>query len=159
MIRPPPRSTRTDTLFPYTTLFLSIATGSSARGGDAGRVSVIASMSSSSGPTSARSASSSAVRSGAGPSPRRWRRCSSTKSASRSSFMSSIALPSLTLKLSVDAAPQRGEAALAQATPRFVRRAARRDPVGERLLSLHGPLDDVPLLWCQVLLALRGVTE
>src|SRR3546814_9771251 len=27
MIRPPPRSTRTDTLFPYTTLFLSSVTG------------------------------------------------------------------------------------------------------------------------------------
>src|SRR6056297_4080381 len=27
MIRPPPRSTRTDTLFPYTTLFRSHATG------------------------------------------------------------------------------------------------------------------------------------
>src|SRR3546814_14913445 len=32
MIRRPPRSTRTDTLFPYTTLFRSTASGTAARG-------------------------------------------------------------------------------------------------------------------------------
>src|SRR3546814_2523955 len=32
MIRRPPRSTRTDTLFPYTTLFRSFADGAAARG-------------------------------------------------------------------------------------------------------------------------------
>src|SRR3546814_3582866 len=38
MIRRPPRSTRTDTLFPYTTLFRSLgAAPSAARGADAGR--------------------------------------------------------------------------------------------------------------------------
>src|SRR3546814_18898589 len=38
MIRRPPRSTRTDTLFPYTTLFRSGGVGTSARGdGRAGR--------------------------------------------------------------------------------------------------------------------------
>src|SRR3546814_3984698 len=38
MIRPPPRSTRTDTLFPYTTLFRSLHARSSAAGGrDFGR--------------------------------------------------------------------------------------------------------------------------
>src|SRR3546814_4576026 len=34
MVRQPPRSTRTDTLFPYTTLFLSLVAGTGA-GGDA----------------------------------------------------------------------------------------------------------------------------
>src|SRR3546814_5352466 len=33
MIRRPPRSTRTDTLFPYTTLFRSLFRGARARGG------------------------------------------------------------------------------------------------------------------------------
>src|SRR3546814_13453692 len=36
MIRRPPRSTRTDTLFPYTTLFRSAGAG--AEGGDAGAI-------------------------------------------------------------------------------------------------------------------------
>src|SRR3546814_13563038 len=35
MIRRPPRSTRTDTLFPYTTLFRSVMRHFEARGGDA----------------------------------------------------------------------------------------------------------------------------
>src|SRR3546814_6632789 len=34
MIRRPPRSTRTDTLFPYTTLFRSVRRGRGAQGGD-----------------------------------------------------------------------------------------------------------------------------
>src|SRR3546814_16279520 len=34
MIRRPPRSTRTDTLFPYTTLFRSFSTGGRGRGAD-----------------------------------------------------------------------------------------------------------------------------
>src|SRR3546814_4907347 len=37
MIRRPPRSTRTDTLFPYTTLFRSGAGGRGGRAGDAAR--------------------------------------------------------------------------------------------------------------------------
>src|SRR3546814_10306198 len=37
MIRRPPRSTRTDTLFPYTTLFRSRGAGRDARRGDRGR--------------------------------------------------------------------------------------------------------------------------
>src|SRR3546814_15477764 len=40
MIRRPPRSTRTDTLFPYTTLFRSAAPGPSTRAGDFGEILV-----------------------------------------------------------------------------------------------------------------------
>src|SRR3546814_13801691 len=44
MIRPPPRSTRTDTLFPYTTLFRSIgrAAETLARGAEKGAIFIIA---------------------------------------------------------------------------------------------------------------------
>src|SRR3546814_4581600 len=38
MIRRPPRSTRTDTLFPYTTLFRSLADGPSDIGGELDRI-------------------------------------------------------------------------------------------------------------------------
>src|SRR3546814_2033090 len=40
MIRRPPRSTRTDTLFPYTTLFRSSSASPSARGFDRGKVEI-----------------------------------------------------------------------------------------------------------------------
>src|SRR3546814_10969343 len=42
MIRRPPRSTRTDTRFPYTTLFRSIGIGRAARGSVAGELGLVA---------------------------------------------------------------------------------------------------------------------
>src|SRR3546814_5972309 len=42
MIRRPPRSTRTDTLFPYTTLFRSLLKGQSAKIVDDGKVAIAA---------------------------------------------------------------------------------------------------------------------
>src|SRR3546814_17573095 len=48
MIRRPPRSTRTDTLFPYTTLFRSAVAGSaSATGGGASEITFVGSASAS----------------------------------------------------------------------------------------------------------------